>query len=189
MDPDQDYALSFESETHLANSEATRTITININRCHKNEDIISISLQFSTNDVGSLSDSTFTIMQYMLTCHDISNYSSLRITEKTSTYVYKTVTSLNSYEDTNVHIILHLTDFNPPSVHQMAVRRATSVLQSARTVQTPNDEYERCIICMDIINETQLMNALQCTHIYHHQCITDWIKMNISCPLCRETIP
>ncbi|CAH8323152.1 unnamed protein product [Eruca vesicaria subsp. sativa] len=153
MDPNQDYALSFESETHHANSEATRTITINIKRWHTNEDIIFIPLKFSTYDVGSLSDSTFTIMQYMLTCHDISNYSSLRITEKTSTYVYKTVTSLNSYEDTNVHIILHLTDFNTPSVHKMAVHRATSVLQSARTVQTPKDEYERCTISMDIIIE------------------------------------
>ncbi|CAH8382496.1 unnamed protein product [Eruca vesicaria subsp. sativa] len=178
------YALSFESETHHATSEATRALTINIKRCHTNEKIISIPLEFSTTAVGSLTDSTFTIMQYMFTCHDISTYSSLTIDEKTSSYVYKTISSLARYED----IILHLTDFNPPSVYRMDVHRATSILQSARTLQSTKDKYEQCTICMDIIVEGQIMNALQCTHIYHHQCITDWIKINVSCHVCKETI-
>ncbi|CAH8391789.1 unnamed protein product [Eruca vesicaria subsp. sativa] len=112
----------------------------------------------------------------------------MRIAEKTSRYVSEVVSSLNNYEQTNEHIILHLTHFNPPSVNKMEIQTAASDLESEMTIQTTKDEYEECTICMDIISEGQDMNSLQCGHIYHHECITNWVKINESCPLCRETI-
>lgn len=71
-------------------------------------------------------------MQYMLTSHDISIYSAIRITESSSSYAYKTVSSLANYEGTSVHIILYLTDFNPHSIHIMDVDIATTNLKAAK---------------------------------------------------------
>ncbi|CAH8360235.1 unnamed protein product [Eruca vesicaria subsp. sativa] len=188
MEPDQDYSLIFETETHHATYGATRMLTINIHRFKTNEDNVSIPLEFATTNVGSLTESTFTILQYTLICQNISTYLCMRIAEKTSRYVSEVVSSLNNYEQTNVNIILHLTHFNPPSVNMMEIQTAASDLESEMAIQTTKDEYEECTICMDMISEGQDMNSLQCGHIYHHECITNWVKINESCPLCRETI-
>jgi hypothetical protein len=41
-----------------------------------------------------------------------------------------------------------------------------------------------CSICLSDICEDQGM--LKCTHTFCHSCIDDWLKINNSCPICRE---
>ncbi|CAN6924287.1 unnamed protein product [Brassica oleracea] len=31
------------------------------------------------------------------------------------------------------------------------------------------------------------VNSLRCNHIYHHLCIVEWIRHNLSCPTCQDT--
>lgn len=188
MEPNQDYALTFDSETTPAISKAARTIGININRWNTNQTDIYISLEFSTTVFGYLTDTTLEMMQYMLTSHDISTYSAMRITESSSSYTFKTVTSLSNYEGTNVHIILYLTDFNPHSIRRLDVDIATTNLKAAKRNPSQTEEHEMCIICMNKVERGQIVNVLHCNHIYHHHCILDWIQMNIRCPTCRDTV-
>ena len=105
-----------------------------------------------------------------------------------SSYVYKTVSSLTNYEETSVHIILHLTYFNPHSIHRMDVDISTTNLHAEKRALSATEEDELCNICMDKVVRCEIINALQCNHIYHHQCIIDWIRMNLKCPTCRDTI-
>ncbi|CAH8381728.1 unnamed protein product [Eruca vesicaria subsp. sativa] len=126
-------------ETHHATYGATRMLTINIHRFNTNED----NIQFLWNlQLQMLDPLRIQHLQSTLICQNISTYSCLRIAEKTSTYVSEMVSSLNNYEQTNVHIILHLTHFNPSSVYMMEIQTAASVVESDVKIQTTKDEYE-----------------------------------------------
>mmetsp|Transcript_30512 Transcript_30512/g.27028 ORF Transcript_30512/g.27028 Transcript_30512/m.27028 type:complete len:100 (+) Transcript_30512:802-1101(+) len=42
---------------------------------------------------------------------------------------------------------------------------------------------EVCSICHDIYSNTDNVKALDCDHIYHSKCISEWLKRNKKCPL------
>ena len=44
-----------------------------------------------------------------------------------------------------------------------------------------------CIICLDKLSEKPIKTT-SCMHIFHEECIDNWIKNNTSCPICRNTI-
>ena len=45
---------------------------------------------------------------------------------------------------------------------------------------------EKCSICLnDIIDNKEL---LKCCHIYHKECIDEWLKTKNTCPLCRMKV-
>ena len=43
---------------------------------------------------------------------------------------------------------------------------------------------EKCSICMESSNLIQL----QCKHLFHENCINEWVKNNDTCPICRLNI-
>ncbi|XP_078679302.1 RING finger protein 122-like [Branchiostoma floridae x Branchiostoma belcheri] len=49
------------------------------------------------------------------------------------------------------------------------------------------DENTTCAICLD--TSTGIYYTLPCKHMYHRQCITDWLKVSPSCPFCRAPTP
>ena len=56
----------------------------------------------------------------------------------------------------------------------------------------PADAKDECCICLEEYNpgETICLPITQeCNHIFHHECIQEWILMNHDrCPLCRTDI-
>ena len=49
-----------------------------------------------------------------------------------------------------------------------------------------NTQNEECSICMDIGNTSWSM--LQCGHKFHGECISQWLRSNQTCPICRIRI-
>ncbi|XP_059654590.1 probable E3 ubiquitin-protein ligase RHY1A [Cornus florida] len=49
--------------------------------------------------------------------------------------------------------------------------------------------YRSCTICLEEFSDEQSIIRMPCSHIYHGECITKWLKMNHSCPLCRFKMP
>ena len=46
-----------------------------------------------------------------------------------------------------------------------------------------------CSICLsDFLENDPISKLSQCNHLFHHQCVLDWIKINAICPLCRKDI-
>ena len=45
-----------------------------------------------------------------------------------------------------------------------------------------------CSICLDDFNSEKEVIFLDCKHIYHMECIIEWINKDASCPLCRKNI-
>lgn len=44
-----------------------------------------------------------------------------------------------------------------------------------------------CSICMEV-NESYVMAAAECGHIFHKECVTPWIQQAGTCPSCRVRI-
>ena len=45
---------------------------------------------------------------------------------------------------------------------------------------------EECSICLDINEKTWIKT--KCNHTYHEECFNEWLKINKSCPICREQL-
>ena len=49
---------------------------------------------------------------------------------------------------------------------------------------TQMTDTNECSICMnDIESDWQTTN---CNHIFHNKCLSEWLEVNNSCPLCRS---
>lgn len=45
-----------------------------------------------------------------------------------------------------------------------------------------------CSICSELINQTENIFATVCGHVFHCNCLSEWIKRSQSCPQCREKV-
>lgn len=45
-----------------------------------------------------------------------------------------------------------------------------------------------CPICMESLNKKTKIYNLECKHEFHMKCLSEWLKHNISCPVCREKL-
>ena len=50
-------------------------------------------------------------------------------------------------------------------------------------------EFPKCTICLNEITEDMEVILLPCEHIFHSKCITLWLKIHNTCPLCRFELP
>ncbi|KAF7273938.1 hypothetical protein GWI33_013372 [Rhynchophorus ferrugineus] len=57
-------------------------------------------------------------------------------------------------------------------------------LQESYNKARSDDKPYHCVICLNDIEESQMI--IPCSHPFHSSCINKWIKINESCPLCRE---
>ena len=43
---------------------------------------------------------------------------------------------------------------------------------------------DECIICLQVIDQSQNASLLKCGHVFHTQCIYKWFLKKRECPLC-----
>ncbi|XP_042478854.1 E3 ubiquitin-protein ligase CIP8-like [Macadamia integrifolia] len=48
---------------------------------------------------------------------------------------------------------------------------------------------ESCMICMDEYVRGVDVVRLPCSHLFHGECIVNWLEHKNSCPLCRSVLP
>ncbi|KAI9090905.1 hypothetical protein K1719_028390 [Acacia pycnantha] len=48
---------------------------------------------------------------------------------------------------------------------------------------------ERCNICLENVNHGEDLLAMPCEHIFHYNCLVEWLQISHICPLCRSHIP
>ncbi len=65
-------------------------------------------------------------------------------------------------------------DFDEPLV-QTKARRVVFVVAE-----------DRCIICLEDLNNAKEGVLLSCSHLFHKDCIQKWLDRNPTCPTCRE---
>ena len=67
------------------------------------------------------------------------------------------------------------------------------IMDSLSNVDNNVDDIEKCSICLEILNNNNnnnnKNNKTECNHIFHKECIHQWIKNNKNtCPLCRKKL-
>jgi hypothetical protein len=45
-----------------------------------------------------------------------------------------------------------------------------------------------CSICFELFNNNDNVIILNCNHVYHNNCINEWVKYKSECPICRKEI-
>ncbi|MBA0668897.1 hypothetical protein Goklo_001772 [Gossypium klotzschianum] len=68
--------------------------------------------------------------------------------------------------------------------------RHQAVVRLVSDMPAVNHATGSCSICMESLSESEGGGSRQvsCGHVYHHDCITDWLLNGNSCPLCRHEI-
>ncbi|CAK8536147.1 unnamed protein product [Lathyrus sativus] len=64
------------------------------------------------------------------------------------------------------------------------VPAAKSCIEELKTVTTK--ETEKCSICFE---DFKVGVCMPCSHMFHMDCIQDWLNISNSCPLCRFQLP
>jgi len=47
---------------------------------------------------------------------------------------------------------------------------------------------EKCPICLTEFADEEIINKLNCSHLFHLPCISTWLSENDSCPTCRRKV-
>lgn len=48
---------------------------------------------------------------------------------------------------------------------------------------------KNCAVCLNLLENPELIERLPCDHEFHHGCITPWIEQEYNCPTCRKSLP
>ncbi|KAL3637085.1 hypothetical protein CASFOL_019384 [Castilleja foliolosa] len=102
---------------------------------------------------------------YAMTIRDGASENDIRSLPK---YIYRQKNSLGSFEDES-------------NLKSMPGNSFTSELFL-------NPEDSECCICLyKYVDGTELC-TLPCNHHFHHRCVTKWLRINATCPLCKFNI-
>ncbi len=88
----------------------------------------------------------------------------------------------NTYEFQSTNLICNYID----NILDKLINNCTNDL----TEQEYNDnEYmDKCVICIENFVKNDMVTKLKCCHIFHKNCIIEWIKNKSICPVCRNKI-
>lgn len=70
-----------------------------------------------------------------------------------------------------------------------ASKEAVEKLRTVKVTQEHVDAEIGCAVCQEPLAVGEEVTELPCKHLYHHDCITPWLKMHNSCPECRYELP
>ncbi|KAI8886034.1 hypothetical protein K501DRAFT_331475 [Backusella circina FSU 941] len=65
--------------------------------------------------------------------------------------------------------------------------RIISSLTEKRLAQDDPEYQTECSICQEIFSKEKLY-VLPCRHVYHSECIDQWIRLKPTCPICRFSL-
>nr|GLL20868.1 E3 ubiquitin-protein ligase SDIR1-like [Ipomoea trifida] len=52
----------------------------------------------------------------------------------------------------------------------------------------PSDDELTCSVCLEQVNEGELVRSLPCLHQFHANCIDPWLRQQGTCPVCKFKI-
>lgn len=71
---------------------------------------------------------------------------------------------------------------------------AASAMKSLAKIKVTKHDIEanestECSICLDDLVVGQPATRIPCGHLYHEDCVKDWLKKSNECPVCRYELP
>jgi Ring finger domain len=91
-----------------------------------------------------------------------------------------------------VETTIELGEYDPvaPSARPASLRlrttcyKLTPSLSGLSDENTDDDEAPCCMICFVPLSDGDRVGDLTCKHVFHSDCLKDWLKKKNSCPLC-----
>lgn len=60
---------------------------------------------------------------------------------------------------------------------------------SNRSPESHSSQDETCCICLESMQDTsKTVLIVVCGHVYHRQCLEDWLADHNTCPMCRQAL-
>jgi len=57
------------------------------------------------------------------------------------------------------------------------------------SVGTTCEHETTCAICIEDYQESEMLRMMpQCRHYFHRDCVDSWLKVNATCPVCRNSL-
>lgn len=75
----------------------------------------------------------------------------------------------------------------PPPTSAAVLRRLPKIKVTAYDIIA--NEGSECSICLGDLEPGENAVRLHCSHLYHEECITEWLKKSNECPVCRFELP
>ncbi|XP_039046552.1 uncharacterized protein LOC120186762 [Hibiscus syriacus] len=57
-------------------------------------------------------------------------------------------------------------------------------LKKRRKLREDSSSREECVVCLDEFSDQDEVSSMPCGHVYHYDCIVEWLKTSHLCPLC-----
>lgn len=83
--------------------------------------------------------------------------------------------------------LLNLED-NVGKVSKGLTEQQIDNLPTIKYHQKISKDIDKCIICMEEFKRREKVKALPCGHIFHHNCIKEWLLKEKTCPFCKSEI-
>jgi hypothetical protein len=86
-----------------------------------------------------------------------------------------------------INNLLHLAE--PDNFQDVVVATDKTVLEQLKQYTLDSNLETKCVICMDNMNETQVVCELGCKHLFHNECIKEHLShYSYKCPICRDEV-
>lgn len=73
----------------------------------------------------------------------------------------------------------------PAQIEKFIPKRTFEVL--AKVI--PNLDNEKCTICLDQVKNAELLRSIPlCQHVFHAECLLNWLLVNEICPNCKNEV-
>ena len=56
-------------------------------------------------------------------------------------------------------------------------------------VPVANDSCAVCLVQLDSAKPSSPLQSLPCQHVFHSECIAEWLRQSLTCPVCRCVVP
>jgi hypothetical protein len=77
-------------------------------------------------------------------------------------------------------------EYKPSHPQKMRHHRTRSARAEAPPAVT--EEEKACTICLETFLAGEQVVVTPCNHMFHHGCITPWVKGHGTCPVCRSAL-
>ncbi|XP_020629565.1 E3 ubiquitin-protein ligase RNF181-like [Orbicella faveolata] len=91
-----------------------------------------------------------------------------------------------------MYLYFKLFTAHPQDTNEGSPPALPEVITSLVTVKvTPEKVAHKlcCALCLCEFQEGEQTTQLPCSHGFHPQCITTWLQMHATCPVCRDELP
>jgi hypothetical protein len=102
----------------------------------------------------------------------------------------------SSFEDPLTRIIFLQSMQNQPSGSPPASKESLKRLKKfnmteeyCKKSEKGELEFPSCSVCLTDIGKDQPTTLVPCGHMFHDECISKWLNMHNSCPVCRYELP